>query len=44
MSVGSAFARAAYGAFLDAAREVREQGTFDFARNAMPYASINAMF
>jgi len=44
ISVGSAFARAAYGAFLVAAREVREQGTFDFARNAISYAKINAMF
>lgn len=44
VSVGSAFARAAYGAFLDAAREVREHGTFDFARNAIPYVKINALF
>ena len=44
VSVGSAFARAAYGAFLGAAREVREHGTFDFARGAIPFAEINAMF
>jgi 2-methylisocitrate lyase-like PEP mutase family enzyme len=44
ISVGSAFARAAYGAFLRAAREVREQGTFGFARDAVPFADINAMF
>jgi 2-methylisocitrate lyase-like PEP mutase family enzyme len=44
ISVGSALARAAYGAFLEAAREVREQGTFDFARTAIAYAKINAMF
>jgi 2-methylisocitrate lyase-like PEP mutase family enzyme len=42
--VGSSFARAAYGAFLQAAREVKENGTFDFARDAVPYAEINAMF
>ena len=44
VSLGSSLARAAYGAFLQAAREVREKGTFDFARTAVPYAEINAMF
>jgi 2-methylisocitrate lyase-like PEP mutase family enzyme len=44
VSVGSAFARAAYGAFLRAAREVHDKGTFDFAREAVPFAEINAMF
>jgi 2-methylisocitrate lyase-like PEP mutase family enzyme len=44
VSVGSAFARAAYGAFLRAAREVREKGTFAFAGDALPYAEINALF
>jgi len=44
VSLGSAFARAAYGAFLRAAREVKERGTFDFARAAAPYSEINAMF
>jgi len=44
VSLGSSFARAAYGAFLSAAREVKEQGTFEFARGAVPYAEINAMF
>jgi 2-methylisocitrate lyase-like PEP mutase family enzyme len=44
VSVGSAFARAAYGAFLRAAREVKEQGTFTFAGDAVPYGEINAMF
>jgi 2-methylisocitrate lyase-like PEP mutase family enzyme len=44
VSLGSSLARAAYGAFLQAAREVREKGTFDFARAAVPYAEINAMF
>ena len=32
------------GAFLEAAREVKQEGTFDFARTAVPYAEINAMF
>jgi 2-methylisocitrate lyase-like PEP mutase family enzyme len=44
VSVGSALARAAYGAFLRAAREIREQGTFRFADDAVPFADINAMF
>ena len=44
VSLGSSFARAAYGAFLQAAREVRHKGTFDFARTAVPYGEINAMF
>src|SRR5262245_8936888 len=43
ISVGSAMARAAYGAFLRAAREVAEQGTFGFARAAVSFAEINAM-
>ena len=43
VSLGSSLARAAYGAFLQAAREVKEKGTFEFARNAVPYAEINAM-
>jgi 2-methylisocitrate lyase-like PEP mutase family enzyme len=44
VSVGSAFARAALGALLRAAREVHGRGTFDFAADAVPYAEINAMF
>lgn len=44
VSLGSSLARAAYGAFLQAAREVRQKGTFDFARTAVSYAEINAMF
>jgi 2-methylisocitrate lyase-like PEP mutase family enzyme len=44
VSLGSSLARAAYGAFLRAAREVKQQGTFDFAREAVAYAEINTMF
>jgi len=44
VSVGSALARAAYGAFLRAAREIRDRGTFTFAEQAVPFADINAMF
>ena len=34
VSVGSSLARTALGAFLRAAREMREKGTFDFAKDA----------
>jgi 2-methylisocitrate lyase-like PEP mutase family enzyme len=44
VSVGSALSRAAYGAFLKAAREIRDHGTFTFAEQAAQYADINAMF
>ena len=44
VSLGSSLARAAYGAFLEAAREVRQKGTFDFARDTVSYAELNAMF
>lgn len=41
ISVGSALSRAALGAFLRAARELREHGTFGFADDALPYAEAN---
>jgi 2-methylisocitrate lyase-like PEP mutase family enzyme len=44
VSVGSALSRAALGAFLRAAREMREHGTFEFAEAAVSYRDINAMF
>jgi len=44
VSLGSSLARAAYGAFLQAALEVKEKGTFEFARTAVPYADINGRF
>lgn len=37
ISLGSALARAALGALMLAGREIRDQGTFGFARNALPY-------
>jgi 2-methylisocitrate lyase-like PEP mutase family enzyme len=43
VSVGSALSRAALGAFLRAAREMRERGTFTFADHAVDYRDINAM-
>jgi 2-methylisocitrate lyase-like PEP mutase family enzyme len=42
ISVGSAFARAAYGGLLQAAREVRARGTFAFGAEAPSYAQIGA--
>jgi 2-methylisocitrate lyase-like PEP mutase family enzyme len=44
VSVGSALSRAALGAFLRAAREMRERGTFSFADEAVSYGDISAMF
>jgi 2-methylisocitrate lyase-like PEP mutase family enzyme len=44
VSVGSALSRAALGAFLRAAREMREHGTFAFADEAASYREINGMF
>ncbi|HWN44383.1 MAG TPA: isocitrate lyase/phosphoenolpyruvate mutase family protein [Thermoanaerobaculia bacterium] len=44
VSVGSALSRAALGAFLRAAREMREHGTFTFAAEAVNYREISAMF
>lgn len=43
VSVGSSLARVALGAFLAAAREIRERGTFEFGAAAVPYADINGM-
>jgi len=44
ISVGGAFARAAFGGFLKAAREVRDKGTFDFNDEATPFAEIDKLF
>jgi 2-methylisocitrate lyase-like PEP mutase family enzyme len=41
ISLGSALARAALGAFLEAAREVRERGTFGFADRAASFAELD---
>jgi 2-methylisocitrate lyase-like PEP mutase family enzyme len=43
ISVGSSLARAALGAFLKAAREMRDRGTFEFAAEAVSYQDITAM-
>jgi len=43
ISVGSALARASFGAFLRAAREMQEHGTFEFADEAVSYRDIMTM-
>ena len=44
VSVGSALCRTALGAFLRAARKMREQGTFTFADDAARPRDLNAIF
>ena len=44
VSIGSGFARAAMTAFLHAAREVRDHGTFNFAEHTMYMSEIMALF
>jgi len=41
ISVGGSFARAALGAFVRAAREVRDRGTFTYAADALPHAEAH---
>ncbi|HEY9212505.1 MAG TPA: isocitrate lyase/phosphoenolpyruvate mutase family protein [Ancylobacter sp.] len=44
ISVGSALARLAYGAFIGAAREMRATGTFRFSEKAMGFAELEGFF
>lgn len=44
VSVGGALARAAWGGFMHAAREIAEQGRFDALANAASGRSLNALF
>ena len=44
ISVGSALARVAWGAFMTAARSIAETGTFDAFSGAAPFSEINAIF
>jgi 2-methylisocitrate lyase-like PEP mutase family enzyme len=44
ISVGSALARVAWGAFMRAAREIAEGGRFDLLGDAVPYAEIDGLF
>jgi 2-methylisocitrate lyase-like PEP mutase family enzyme len=41
ISLGSALSRAALGGFLQAAREVRDRGTFTFAERAASFAELD---
>jgi 2-methylisocitrate lyase-like PEP mutase family enzyme len=44
VSLGSALARTAYGAFLRGAREIAQTGSFAFSTEAVPFNEINEMF
>jgi 2-methylisocitrate lyase-like PEP mutase family enzyme len=44
LSIGSGLARLAYGAVIQAAKEMREKGTFTFAGNAASFAEIEGYF
>ena len=44
ISVGGALARAAWGGFLQAAKEIAETGTFTGLARAVPFAEINGAF
>jgi 2-methylisocitrate lyase-like PEP mutase family enzyme len=44
ISVGGALARTAWGAFLFAAQEIREQGAFTRLSAAVPFASMDGLF
>ncbi|WP_208349364.1 isocitrate lyase/PEP mutase family protein [Pseudaestuariivita rosea] len=43
ISVGGSFARAAWGAMIRAAEEVRDHGTFTYAQDAIPDAQISRL-
>ena len=44
ISVGSALARVAWGAFMRAARTISETGSFDALADAAPYGELNDLF
>jgi 2-methylisocitrate lyase-like PEP mutase family enzyme len=44
ISVGSALARAAYGSFINAAKEIKDTGSFGFANDAILYGELNKLF
>ena len=43
VSLGSSLARAAYGAFINAAAEIKDKGTFGFANGIIPYGDLNKL-
>jgi 2-methylisocitrate lyase-like PEP mutase family enzyme len=44
ISVGGALARAAWGGFIEAAREIASEGTFHSLARAIPFAELNKAF
>lgn len=44
ISLGGTVARATFGFLRDCARELRQQGTLDFARHQIGHAELNALF
>ncbi|MFQ6572412.1 isocitrate lyase/PEP mutase family protein [Pseudomonas sp. UM16] len=44
ISVGSSLARAAYGAFFRAAEEIKQQGSFSYAEQALGFDQLNQLF
>jgi len=44
ISVGSSLARAAYGAFFEAATRIRGEGRFDYADKALSFDQLNQLF
>jgi 2-methylisocitrate lyase-like PEP mutase family enzyme len=44
ISVGSALARAAWGGFIRAAKEIAENGSFTGFEGATPFAELNGFF
>ncbi|QVM95671.1 MULTISPECIES: oxaloacetate decarboxylase [unclassified Pseudomonas] len=44
ISVGSSLARAAYGAFFNAAQQIHDQGCFDYADQALSFDQLNQLF
>ena len=42
VSLGSGLARMAYSAFYSAAKEIREHGTFNFAKGGLTFSELNA--
>jgi 2-methylisocitrate lyase-like PEP mutase family enzyme len=44
VSLGSSLARAAYGSFFAAAKEISCKGSFGFARDTVSYATLNEIF
>ena len=44
VSVGSALARVAWGAFIQSARDIKESGSFNAFADAAPFNELNALF